>query len=244
MADLPTSNKKLIVNADDFGRTHGINLGVLESFNNGIVTSATIMINMPFAQEAIQISAIHQIPLGLHLNITSGEFFTGSNYLFGDKGKVKNMYKNGGALTSKDMGLIIKEYEAQIAKFFKITQKMPSHLDHHHNVQKISGYLKPYIDFIASLKIPTRTRSHTTRVKRPDFIIESFFSEKELTKAHLMNIISSLKNGVSELITHPSLITGESLDSYTENPRYKQMKLLTDPEIKQAVGKAGVRLIS
>ena len=122
MADLPTSNKKLIVNADDFGRTHGINLGVLESFNNGIVTSATIMINMPFAQEAIQISAIHQIPLGLHLNITSGEFFTGSNYLFGDKGKVKNMYKNGGALTSKDMGLIIKEYEAQIAKFFKITQ--------------------------------------------------------------------------------------------------------------------------
>ncbi len=237
--------KKLIVNADDFGRTHGINLGVLECFKNGIVTSATVMINMPFAKEAVQIAADNKIPLGLHLNITGGEtYFTGPTYLFGDKGKVKEAYKNNGSLSAQDMDLIVKEYEAQIAEFFGLANKMPTHLDHHHNVQKIDGYNIKYFDFIKRVQLPTRTRFKNIGIKNPDKIIDNFFTDGELTKSHLLKLITTVIDGTSELITHPSLITGESLDSYTEIPRFKQTQLLTDPEIKEVIKEKNIKLIS
>jgi len=237
--------KKLIVNADDFGRTHGINQGVLECFKNGIVTSATVMINMPFAKEAIQIANDNKIPIGLHLNITGGNtFFTGSNYLFGDEGKVKEVYKNGGSLTDEDMDLTIKEYEAQITEFFLLARRKPTHLDHHHNLQKIDGYLDKYLEFVKRIQLPTRTRHKTVGIKSPDTILDNFFTAEELNKSHLLKLITSVSDGISELITHPSLITGESLDSYTEEPRFKQVQFLTDSEIKQVIQQASIKLIS
>ena len=47
-----TPVKRLIVNADDFGRTPGINRGVVEAHESGIVTSATLMVNYAPAAEA------------------------------------------------------------------------------------------------------------------------------------------------------------------------------------------------
>ncbi|GAA0346175.1 hypothetical protein GCM10008931_41800 [Oceanobacillus oncorhynchi subsp. oncorhynchi] len=38
---------KLIINADDFGYSKGVNFGIIESYKNGIVTSTTMMTNMP-----------------------------------------------------------------------------------------------------------------------------------------------------------------------------------------------------
>ena len=42
---------KLIVNADDFGLTDGVTLGILHAMEHGIVTSTTMMVNTPGAQE-------------------------------------------------------------------------------------------------------------------------------------------------------------------------------------------------
>ena len=40
---------KLIVNADDYGMTKGVNLGIIEAHKNGIVTSTTLMVTiLPF----------------------------------------------------------------------------------------------------------------------------------------------------------------------------------------------------
>ena len=47
---------KLIVNADDFGRTRGINYGIVECMKNGILTSTTIMMNMPYAEHAVKLA--------------------------------------------------------------------------------------------------------------------------------------------------------------------------------------------
>lgn len=48
--------EKIIVNADDFGKTHTINLAIAECFNKGLITNTTIMVNMPFADEAVEIA--------------------------------------------------------------------------------------------------------------------------------------------------------------------------------------------
>ena len=44
--------RSLIVNADDLGRTKGINSGIFEAHSSGLVTSATLMVGFPAAGEA------------------------------------------------------------------------------------------------------------------------------------------------------------------------------------------------
>ena len=47
---------KLIVNADDFGLTDGVTFGILSAMERGIVTSTTMMVNMPGTQTAAEIA--------------------------------------------------------------------------------------------------------------------------------------------------------------------------------------------
>ena len=64
----------LIVNADDFGRSAGVNAGVLEAHAKGIVTSATVMVLEPSAARGIREAAERapQLSLGLHFTLTGG----------------------------------------------------------------------------------------------------------------------------------------------------------------------------
>jgi chitin disaccharide deacetylase len=69
------SPRCLIINADDFGFTLGITDGIVEAFQEGILTSTSAMINMPNAPERIARARSQEprLPVGLHLNITSGK---------------------------------------------------------------------------------------------------------------------------------------------------------------------------
>ncbi len=65
--------KKLIVNADDFGLTAGVNRAIIEAHTRGVVTSATLMANMPAFDDAVQLAKEHpSLGVGLHFNITQG----------------------------------------------------------------------------------------------------------------------------------------------------------------------------
>ena len=65
---------KLIVNADDFGLTRGVNLGIIEAFQQGIVRSTTIMAGMPAVEHAIALSKQNtRLKVGVHLCLTSGK---------------------------------------------------------------------------------------------------------------------------------------------------------------------------
>lgn len=65
--------KYLIVNADDFGLTSGVNRAVIEAHTGGILTSATLMANMPAFDEAVRLAKAHlSLGVGLHFNITQG----------------------------------------------------------------------------------------------------------------------------------------------------------------------------
>ena len=64
--------KHLIVNADDFGASHGINLGVVEAHRKGILTSASMMVDSPASAEAGRLVAHHPaLSVGLHVVIPS-----------------------------------------------------------------------------------------------------------------------------------------------------------------------------
>src|SRR6266849_943322 len=60
----------LIVNADDFGQSHGVNRGIIEAHEHGVVTSASLMVRWPAADEAVVYSRAHrELSLGLHLDL-------------------------------------------------------------------------------------------------------------------------------------------------------------------------------
>ena len=46
---------KLIVNADDFGYSEAVNYGIISAHRNGIVTSTTMMANMPGFDHAVNL---------------------------------------------------------------------------------------------------------------------------------------------------------------------------------------------
>src|SRR5271155_4765952 len=64
------STRFLIVNADDFGLSEGVNQGIIEAHERGIVTSASLMVLKPFAAAAAAYGREHgRLSLGLHLDL-------------------------------------------------------------------------------------------------------------------------------------------------------------------------------
>ncbi len=81
----------IIINADDFGLNHDINMAIVEAFEKGYITNTTIMANMPGFEEAVKLSKEYGFydRVGLHFNI-----FTGQPLFDGIK-KVPLFYQNG-----------------------------------------------------------------------------------------------------------------------------------------------------
>ena len=66
--------KLLVVNADDFGLSPGINAGIVEGYEKGVLTSASIMVNAPAFDEAVELAHAHQgLGIGVHLNVLRGK---------------------------------------------------------------------------------------------------------------------------------------------------------------------------
>lgn len=67
------ASRRLIVNADDFGRSHSINQAVLRAHRDGILTTASLMVNEPAAAEAIALAKENPaLGVGLHLTLICG----------------------------------------------------------------------------------------------------------------------------------------------------------------------------
>jgi chitin disaccharide deacetylase len=65
--------KRLIVNADDFGLTRGVNRGITRAFHDGILTSTTLMANGPAFEDAVeQARANPGLGVGCHLVLVGG----------------------------------------------------------------------------------------------------------------------------------------------------------------------------
>ncbi|MGO8839035.1 MAG: hopanoid biosynthesis-associated protein HpnK [Limisphaerales bacterium] len=69
----PQSNRRLIVNADDFGRSPSINQAVIRAHREGILTSASLMVNEPACAEAVALARENpDLGIGLHLTLLLG----------------------------------------------------------------------------------------------------------------------------------------------------------------------------
>jgi len=148
--------KRLIVNADDFGRSPGAIRGVFDAHHKGIVTSTTVMVNFPDAAAGIEqaLSGAPDLGLGLHLNLTSGPPVSSPNQvasLVRGDGQFYHISEWAARFEALDPDDLRREIEAQVARFIRLAGKPPDHLDSHHH----ASYLHPAA-LRAMLEIATR----------------------------------------------------------------------------------------
>ncbi|SES95680.1 chitin disaccharide deacetylase [Anaerobranca gottschalkii] len=240
---------KLIVNADDFGLTKGCNEGIIKSIKEGIVTNTTIMINMPLAEEAINLAKSNGIEqLGIHFNLTCGKpISTDVLSLIDDQGA---FYKRFAILKEKmNLEEVEKELRAQLTKF-KSTGVKLTHIDSHHHIHMYPGVAEIIADIALEEKVPLRNANEYVNkiVKEKRILTTEYFSmdfyDKKVTLENLKAIISNRKDGILEIMTHPALIDNEllSLSSYTY-PREKELEILMSEEIKLWLNEHKIELI-
>jgi len=65
--------KRLVINADDFGLCEGVNKGILQAYADGVLTSTSLMVNMPASEQAAGLARkTAGLGIGVHLNLTEG----------------------------------------------------------------------------------------------------------------------------------------------------------------------------
>ena len=145
---LPQNMKRLIVNADDFGLSERVNAGIIDSFNNGILTSTSLMANGPEFENAVLLAKQAQgLAIGVHLNAVRGKPILESGYIrsLTDKNGYFFNYSLKTFLSILRKRNAFKELEnefsAQIEKVISFGIK-PTHLDTEKHLHIVPGVFK------------------------------------------------------------------------------------------------------
>ena len=144
--------RRLIVNADDFGLTAGVNRAIVEAHTHGIVTSSTLMANGPAFDDAVRLAeTAPQLSVGCHVVLIDGEpvldakrlpsITSASGTRFRDELKSFAIRALAGRL---DPGEIEAEASAQIRKL-QSSGISVSHVDTHKHTHLFPAVLRPLL---------------------------------------------------------------------------------------------------
>lgn len=134
--------KKIIINADDFGYSTAVNLGIIESFKKGVLTSATLMANMPGCDEAIELAKENpSFGVGGHLVLTCGRPIHERSTLVDKDGKFFGLSDYKLHRYKMDDSEIFEEWCSQIDYLMNQGIKL-THLDSHHHVHTFTENLE------------------------------------------------------------------------------------------------------
>ena len=153
--------KQLIVNADDFGRTHKVSEGILKAHREGIVSSATVMMNMPGAAHDLHLALTEapRLGLGVHLVFTAGRPLLPPEWvssLIDEHGRFHSqeaILQNPSRLNLDELR---SELKAQISAFHNAAQRQPDHIDCHHFAHVHPHLFAVYHDLALELGLPMR----------------------------------------------------------------------------------------
>ena len=225
---------KLIINADDFGLSKSISDGIIEGIQGGYITSTSIMINMKYAEYAVQQAIKHNINcIGLHVNLTVGKPIISNSNLTDENGVFLYNRKQieNSKLTYDDA---YNEIKAQIELFNKYAkgQIILDHLNCHHHLYDNKYILKAIIDIAKELNIPVRNENQI-KYKSPDYLYMEF-TIKNVELSSISKMINEYKsiNKTVELCTHPGYVDEytKSVTSYID--REKELTILKQAKQK------------
>ena len=196
-------SKKLIVNADDYGRTPGVSRGILAAHRDGIVTSTTVMVNQPGIEEQLpQALACPGLGVGLHL------VFTAWRPVLPPEAVPGLVDGNGLFLEQHDvwaraeripLDQLQAELAAQLERFTGLAGRLPDHLDCHHFVHLYPPFFQLYAGLAARFHLPLRV----------PFPPETEFDQAAKTLPFLEGFPRDLVRGM--IVTNSALIKARRL---------------------------------
>ncbi len=218
--------KYLIVNADDLGASSGINRGILEAHAHGIVTSTSLMVNMPAAMEAALLCrGAPDLSVGLHVNFTN----EGENPV----------------VDLADSSACHEELYRQFRHFEELMGRLPTHLDSHQNVHRRQHLLPHFLDLANRYGLPMREHSPARYFKR----FYGQWSEGEthlewISPENLLRMLEAeLSDGFIELGCHPGHMDPHFHSVY-HTERETELRTLCDPTLRKQLVEWQVQLIS
>lgn len=244
---------KLIFNADDFGYSKGINLGVIEAYQNGLVRSATMMAGKPGFYHAAGLAHLNPgLKVGVHLTLSSGKSvggvyrtLTDGQGNFPGYEEVRNKIQAGEA----DLSEIEAEYEAQIQKVFA-AGLVPDHFDGHHHIHNLPGVVDVFLRLAQKYGVAVRLydRSLLTGqyagIKTTAAFEDRFFDDA-VSVDKLREMLSSHSGDSLEVMCHPGFIDHTIYTGSIYNvKRVFEVDVLISEEMKAFVRERGFELCS
>lgn len=150
-----------IFNADDFGISKGVNAAIVKAHREGILNSASLMINQKYAAEAVKLAKeMPELEMGLHVNLTNEYPAAPAQeipLLVDNRGKLKNGFVNLlliSFLKPRQLRQQVEiEMRAQIAKYLT-TGLLLQHLDSHRHVHMIPQIFKAMRKLQKEFEVP------------------------------------------------------------------------------------------
>jgi len=134
--------KFVIFNADDFGYTRGVNRGIVEAHRDGVVTSASLIVNGQATDEAVRLAAeMPDLSVGLHVNFTN---------------EAQRLIELDDPVVARD------ELRRQFDRFFELVGYKPTHLDSHQHVHRGPACLPAFEELAAEAAIERIIRGELT----------------------------------------------------------------------------------
>ena len=230
---MTVADRTLIVNADDFGLSPGVNAGIIAAHELGIVTSASLMVRGPAAEAAAVYARTRpQLSVGLHLDL--GEWaHRGGDWV--------RLYE---VVPPEDAKAVRTEVARQLAAFRRLMGRDPTHLDSHQHVHR----REPARGMLADVghELGVRVRHLTPGLT----YCGDFYGQDDegrpypelVTAAALVGLLKRLPTGVTELGCHPGM--GDDLDTMYVRERPLEVLALCDPEVRAVIPELGIELVS
>jgi len=255
----PPDAKLLIVNCDDLGLSHAVNVGVYDALRRGHATSATLMVPCPWARDAV--ARYRGEDVGVHLTLNA----EWDHYRWGPITPSPSLVDGDDAFPREVDALwrravieeVRSECRAQIQRALAWGLDV-THLDSHiHALQLPPHFFGVYLDLAVEFRLPmrlsgARTDAATeTRLRKaaaragvvvPDRIVHL---HEMGTRKILERVFRDLRPGVTEIYAHPAVDTPE-LRAFAQDwsDRVNDHDLLTDDiTIPTLIERAGATLI-
>ncbi len=265
------TDKLLIINNDDAGMCHAANMATIRGMEEGLLSSATIMMPCPWSTEMVRYAAKNpDMGFGVHLTLTS----EWENYRWGtivSRDKIPGLYDGEGYMWKSVQEVYrastpqeaLVEGRAQIRK--ALENGVPAtHIDSHMGTYQYSPeYMNIYIRLAEEFDLPLRMPSQETlnamgaphfreECTRRGLVFTDNFIHEEFEGYDTGNVeqfwtdyISNLKPGVTEIYVHAAEESAEiRAISGTAERRIKELAFLTGEKFRKLIEDEGIKIIS
>ncbi len=215
----------VIFKADDLGYSRGINRGIVEAHERGVVTAASLMVNTPATGEGVRLAREHpRLSVGLHVNFTN---------------EAQRL------IDLNDEDACRRELKNQFRLFTDLMGCRPAHLDSHQHVHRHEMRGPLFEELADSEGLPLRDRPPI--VFKGGFYAQWEYGVSDPSKVSLEALErilhEELTEGIYELCCHPGYFD-PTFEAVYHLDREHELQTLTDPALPAFLESEGIRLIS